>query len=141
MMRSRDIHFVGVIVGICLCAVILRPAPVSAGKKCDSMVEEYVLTITRISIDVSDSGERDRLQKEALKDLIRYARSIYGLFCPCDEFLNRAEALRKHRENWRSPPPGWEPAKFRAEFLPLESEIAHEDIRLLMQLMGLCDRH
>lgn len=140
-MQAKHFRTIVWIIGFLVWAAILVPNAVSAGKKCDAIVDEYVLMITRISSNVSDPQERDRLQKEALKDLIRHARSVYGPFCPCDEFLNRAEALQKHRENWRSPPPGWEPAKFRAEFLPLESEIAHEDIRLLMELMALCDRY
>jgi hypothetical protein len=120
------------------CVLVATSGTAYAGKKCDDIITEYVLAITRISTNVSDPQERSILQKDALKELIKNARSIYGPFCPCDEFLNRADAFQEHRENWRSPPPGWEPGKFRADFLPLEVEIAHEDIRLLMHLMRLC---
>lgn len=128
-------------IGIVVCALWLAPGIATAGKKCDKLVEDFVLTTTRISSNVSDPLERENRQREALKDLVRNARSVFGPFCPCDEFLEKAEALQKHREAWRSPPPGWEPNKSRADFLPLEVEIAHQDIRLLMDLMELCKRY
>ena len=124
---------------ISVLVAIIGTGTALAGKKCDRIIEDYVLSITRISSNVSDPFERNRLQKEALRDLIKEARKVYGPFCPCEEFQGKAEAFQKHRENWRSPPPGWEPGKFRTDYLPLEVEIAHEDIRLLRQLMGLCD--
>ena len=138
-MESMRFRLIIVTIGILAWATIIGSDTASAGKKCDKMVEEYVLSITRISSNVSEPGERNWLQREALKDLIKSARSLYGPFCPCDEFLSKGEAFQKHRENWRTPPPGWEPSKFRADFLPMEVEIAHEDIRLLMQLMRLCE--
>lgn len=128
-------------IGIVVCTLSLASGTAAAGMKCDKIVEDFVLMITRISSNVSDPQERDSLQKEALRDLVRNARSVYGPFCPCEEFLTKAEALQKLREAWRSPPTGWEPNKSRADFLPLEIEIAHQDIRLLMQLMDLCKRY
>jgi len=76
-----------------------------------------------------------------LSDLAKNARAIYGPFCLCDELLSKASALQRHREAWRSPPPGWEPFRMRATYLPLEVEIAREDVRLLMALKSLCDEH
>jgi hypothetical protein len=140
-MESSYSRFVARTIGIVTCALCLASGTATAGKKCDKIIEEFVLMTTRISGNVSDPQERTSLQKEALKDLIKNARSVYGPFCPCEEFLEKAEAFQKHREEWRSPPPGWEPNKSRADFLSLETEIAHEDIRLLMQLMELCKRY
>ena len=128
-------------IGFIAFALSLASGTAEAGKQCDKIVEDFVLMTTRISSNVSDPQERDHLQKEALRDLVRSARSVYGPFCPCEEFLAKAEALQKLREAWRSPPPGWEPHKSRADFLPLEVEIAHQDIRLLMQLMDVCKRY
>jgi len=70
---------------------------------------------------------------------VRNARSIYGPFFPCDELFNKGIAWQNHKEAWRSPPPGWTPTRFRASFLPLEVEIAREDIRLLLELMSVCN--
>jgi len=103
------------------------------------MVEEFVLDSVNILRDCPDSSERLERYKGALRQLVRDARSIYGPFCPCDQFLTRAAALQNHREAWRSPPPGWDPKKFSDTFRPLEIEIARKDVQLLMELMSLCD--
>lgn len=124
-----------------MCGLILSGGTAAAGERCDKIVEEFVLSNTRISRDYPDPVERRELLNTALNELVKNARAVYGPFCPCDELLNRATALQEHREAWRSPPPGWEPYRFRATYLPLEVEIAREDVRLLMALMSLCNTH
>ncbi len=129
------------VIQLILCILLFVPATALAGEKCDKIIEVFVLNNTRIFRDYSDPLKRREFYNEALKQLVKDVRSIYGPFCPCDEFLSKAAALQNHREAWRSPPAGWEPNKMRNTFRPLELEIAREDVRLLMELMSLCDEH
>ena len=86
--------------------LLLTSGSVLAGKKCEKIVEEFVLHSVSILRDCTDPLERSERYKSALRQLAKDARSVYGPFCPCDEFLTRAAALQNHREAWRSPPPG-----------------------------------
>ncbi|MBI4962371.1 MAG: hypothetical protein HY913_03770 [Desulfomonile tiedjei] len=129
------------IFAIAVFSLTLATGTSAAGEKCHKIIEEFVLTSTRISRDYPNPAERQELLKAALNDLARNARAVYGPFCPCNELLEKAVALQRHREGWRSPPAGWEPRGFRATFLPLEVEIASEDVRLLMDLTSLCNGH
>jgi hypothetical protein len=129
------------IIPLIVCGVILLGGTAVAGEKCDKIIEKFIVSNTRISRDYPDPMERQKLLNTALKELVRNARAVYGPFCSCDELLNSAAALQKHREAWRSPPPGWDPYRFRATNLPLEVEIAREDVRLLMALVTLCNTH
>jgi len=119
--------------------LVLPGGLASAGEQCEKIVEAFVLSSTRISRDYRDRVERQELLKAARNELVRNARSIYGPFCPCDELFNKGIAWQNHKEARRSPPPGWTPTRFRASFLPLEVEIAREDIRLLSELMSVCN--
>jgi len=127
------------IIEIVLCVLVLECGTAPAGEKCDKIVEAFVLENVGILRDCTDPSERVERYKRSLEQLLKNARSIYGPFCPCDEFLNKAAALQNHREAWRSPPPGWDPKKFSDTFRPLEIELARKDIQLLMELMNLCD--
>ncbi len=127
--------FLAIIAG----SLLMGSGLVSAGNRCEKIVDEFVINNLTIMRDYPDPSERLEQYKRALRDLIKEARGIYGPFCPCDEFLNRAAALQSHRETWRSPPPGWNPKKFDDNFRALEIESARKDVKLLMDLMGLCD--
>ena len=59
------------------------------------MLEELVLSNTRISRDYPDPVERHELLNTALNELVENARSVYGPFCPCDELLHGEERLLK----------------------------------------------
>ena len=135
VMRLRAIQIIETV----LCVLALACGTALAGKKCDKIVEAFVLENVDILRDCADPSERQKLYKRSLEKLIKDARSIYGPFCPCDEFLKKAAALQKQREAWRSPPPGWDPKKFSDTFRPLELELARKDVQLLMDLMRLCD--
>ncbi len=127
------------IIEIALCVLALTCGPAAGGDRCHKMVEAFVLDNVDILRDCADPSERLERYKRALKQLVKGARSIYGPFCPCDEFLRKGAALQKHREAWRSPPPGWDPKKFSDTYRPLELELARTDVKLLMDLMSLCD--
>jgi hypothetical protein len=134
-MRLRSIQ----IIEIVLCILALACGTALAGKRCDKMLEAFVLEDVGILRDCPDPSERLERYKSSLKKLLQDARSIYGPFCPCDEFLKKASALQNHREAWRSPPAGWDPNKFSETFRPLEIELARKDVQFLMELMSLCD--
>jgi hypothetical protein len=134
-MKLRAIQIIETV----LCVLALSCGTAHAGKRCEKIVEAFVLENVDILRDYVDPSERQERYKRALKRLIRDARTIYGPFCPCDEFLKKATALQKQREAWRSPPPGWDPRKFSDSYRPLEIELARKDVQLLMDLMSLCD--
>jgi len=134
-MRLQTIQIVVVV----LCVLALAWGTAHAGKKCDKIVEAFVLENVGILRDCPDPSERLERYKSSLKKLIKDVRSVYGPFCPCGEFLKKAAALQREREAWRSPPPGWDPKKFSDTFRPLEIELARKDVQLLMDLMSLCD--
>ena len=134
-MRPRPLQLIEVV----LCVLALACGTAHAGKRCDRIVEEFVLENVGILRDCPDPSERLERYKSSLKKLIKDARSVYGPFCPCDEFLKKAAALQRQRESWRSPPPGWDPKKFSDTFRPLEIEFARRDVQLLMDLLSLCD--
>jgi hypothetical protein len=139
-LRARKtIKYAFQLVAAIICLLLLIPGSVLAGKKCEKIVQEFVLNSVSILRDCADPLERLEHYKSALRQLAKDARSVYGPFCPCDEFLSRAAALQNHREAWRSPPPGWDPKKFSDSFRPLEIELARKDVLLMMELMGLCD--
>ncbi len=139
-MRTRKItHYAFQVLTAIMWSLLPASGSIWAGNKCEKIVEEFVLNNVNIVRDCADPSERLELYKSALKKLVKDARSVYGPFCPCDEFLTRAAALQNHREAWRSPPLGWDPNKFDDTFRPLEIELARKDVQLLMELMDLCD--
>ena len=110
-----------------------------AGKKCEKIVEEFVLHSVSILRDCADPLERSERYKSALRQLPKMHALFMDRFARVTSFLTKAAALQNHREAWRSPPPDWDPRKFNDSFRPLEIELARKDVQLLMELMGLCD--
>ena len=141
--RERNTHVFRWMAPVCLLGCLLSMLIVSPDARaqeslCDA-IEQFVIRNDRIALnDSTDSAQRQELYKQSLVELIAAARRIFGPFCPCEELAKRAIAHQKHRERYRSPPPGWEPGD--TDYLYSDIQIAREELRLMESLTQLCHR-
>ena len=123
----------------CVVSMLLVSQDARAQESLCDAIEQFVIRNDRIALnDSTDYAQRQTLYKQSLAELIAAARRIFGPSCPCEALVKRAIAHQKHREKYRSPPPGWEPGD--TDYLYSDIQIAREELRLMQSLTQLCHR-